>query len=47
MKKHIPEQEKSVFTGAVITLLLLALPIVVWLDLSALDDAALRQQADI
>ena len=46
MKKHIPEQEKSVFTGAVITLLLLALPIVVWLDLSALDDAALRQQAD-
>jgi class 3 adenylate cyclase len=46
MKKHFPEQEKSVFTGAVITLLLLALPIVVWLDLSALDDAALRQQAD-
>jgi class 3 adenylate cyclase len=46
MKKHFPEQEKSVFTGAVIALLLLALPIVVWLDLSALDDAALRQQAD-
>ena len=46
MKKHIPEQQKSVFTGAVITLLLVALPIVVWLDLSALDEAALRQQAD-
>ena len=46
MKKHIPEQEKTVLTGTVIAFLLLALPIVVWLDLSALDDAALRRQAE-
>ena len=46
MKKHVPEQEKTVLTGTVIAFLLLALPIVVWLDLSALDDAALRRQAE-
>ncbi|ABD08263.1 adenylate/guanylate cyclase [Rhodopseudomonas palustris HaA2] len=39
-------RSRSVLTGCLIALLLLALPVAVWLDLTHLADAALRRQAN-
>lgn len=47
MKQEISEEQRKsgILTGAVIALLLLALPLAVWLDLTDLSKTALRRQA--
>ena len=47
MKQQISEEQRKrgLLTGAAIVLLLLALPLAVWLDLTDLSKAALRRQA--
>ena len=47
MKQEISEEQRKsgILTGAVIALLLLALPVAVWLDLTDLSKTALRRQA--
>ena len=47
MKQEISEEQRKsgILTGAVIALLLLALPVAVWLDLSNLGETTLRRQA--
>jgi len=47
VKQEISEEQRKsgILTGAVIALLLLALPVAVWLDLTDLSKTALRRQA--